>query len=280
MMRTGAALIGMVIMIVTGCAPESALQVQDGNSAYATGDFAAALRHYEPAMVAQPDTALFHYNGGLALAGLERLTHAEVALRQALEAAETLELRADAYYNLGNLYYEQARYAEAVEVYRNALLLRPGDPDAQYNLELALLMRGSETPPPTPLPTDEPTPPPDAPPSPSPTTTPTEANQPPPPPDEAGSTPTDAPSPTPSPGSENPSGGATATSAPTATPSPDAGGQPNNSGADGQMPLAGESDELDEADVNRLLDAIMQDQETLDLSIQPTPLEGVSANDW
>lgn len=265
MMKRGAAFAGIVIMIVTGCAPEAALQVQDGNTAYATGDFAAALRHYEPAMVAQPDTALFHYNGGLALAGLERLTHAELALRRALESAETLELRADAYYNLGNLYYEQARYVEAVEVYRNALLLRPGDPDAQYNLELALLMRGSETPPATPAPTDEPTPPPEAPPSPSPPTT-----------------PTDAPSPTPSPGNENPSGGATATatSTPTATPLPDAGGQPNNSGTDGQIPMMSESGELDEADVNRLLDAILQDQEILDLSIQPTPLGEVSANDW
>lgn len=264
--------------LIAACMPAAAEQVGSGNTAYTAGDYAAALTVYEPMMVSQPESALFHYNGALALAGLNRSTHAEIALQRALDHADNLDLRADIYYNLGNLYYMQARYAEAMEVYRNTLLLRPGDFNAQYNLELALLRRGESAP----TPTDEATPPPDVPPSvtPTPSATATGQNQ---PSGDEGSTPTPAPTATPSPqpGGETGEATTTPTLAPTVTPSPQPNpGQPD-SGNPSAPPLAeSESGELDEDDVNRLLDAIMQEQDTLDLNIQPTPQEGIPSNDW
>lgn len=41
------------------------------------------------------------------------------------------------YYNLGNAYYKQNKYARAILNYEKALLLRPGDIDIQQNLSLA-----------------------------------------------------------------------------------------------------------------------------------------------
>ncbi len=41
------------------------------------------------------------------------------------------------YYNLGNAYYKQNKYAHAILNYEKALLLRPGDVDIQQNLALA-----------------------------------------------------------------------------------------------------------------------------------------------
>ena len=47
----------------------------------------------------------------------------------------------DLYYNLGNAYYKQHSLGQAIWAYRNALKLKPMDPDAQYNLELANVRR-------------------------------------------------------------------------------------------------------------------------------------------
>lgn len=41
------------------------------------------------------------------------------------------------YYNLGNCYYKQGEVAKAILNYERALLLRPGDSDAKYNLTMA-----------------------------------------------------------------------------------------------------------------------------------------------
>ena len=41
------------------------------------------------------------------------------------------------YYNLGNAYYKTGEMAKAILNYERALLLRPGDKDVKYNLDLA-----------------------------------------------------------------------------------------------------------------------------------------------
>jgi len=41
------------------------------------------------------------------------------------------------YYNLGNCYYKQGEVAKAILNYERALVLRPGDSDAKYNLIMA-----------------------------------------------------------------------------------------------------------------------------------------------
>lgn len=44
---------------------------------------------------------------------------------------------ADLYYNLGNAYYKDNHYAEAILNYERALLLSPGDEDVRFNLDMA-----------------------------------------------------------------------------------------------------------------------------------------------
>ena len=44
---------------------------------------------------------------------------------------------ADLYYNLGNCYYKSGNHTRAILNYERALLLRPGDAMARYNLEMA-----------------------------------------------------------------------------------------------------------------------------------------------
>ncbi len=46
-------------------------------------------------------------------------------------------ISADIYYNLGNSYYRQQKFAEAILNYERALRIRPGDANVRYNLNLA-----------------------------------------------------------------------------------------------------------------------------------------------
>ena len=46
---------------------------------------------------------------------------------------------AEVYYNLGNSYYKTGKIAQAILNYERALLIKPGDGDIRFNLELARL---------------------------------------------------------------------------------------------------------------------------------------------
>jgi Ca-activated chloride channel family protein len=117
-----------------------------GDEAWRAGQMPRAASAYlEQARSGQGgDTAW--YNAGTALLALKRYPEARDAL---LHAATSLdpELRFRALFNLGLLALQRAdaevpnrdaHRAEARARYREALLLRPRDPDAKWNLELAL----------------------------------------------------------------------------------------------------------------------------------------------
>jgi len=75
---------------------------------------------------------------GLLARGADRLQAqaAEPLLEQAVKAAGP-ELAPAASYNLGNARFTAGDFAGAVEAYKQALRVRPGNADAKFNLELA-----------------------------------------------------------------------------------------------------------------------------------------------
>lgn len=144
-------------VVVTACEVNPAERNNAGNVFYAQGDYSLALQAYQAAMVADPDHPVPYYNAASALSQTGRLQAAVAALGQALKTADS-PLAAAAHYNLGNVYFEMARYDEALAAYREALLLDPQDGDARFNYELALLRIATATPPqsqPTPSPTPD-----------------------------------------------------------------------------------------------------------------------------
>lgn len=120
-----------------------AAQIEPGNRAYRRGDAARALEAYRRAVEKRPDDPAARYNLGTVLLRDRRPGDAAPQLARAVEASNT-ELRARAFYNLGNTYLARALEGDAeaarnaAEAYRETLLLRPRDPDAKWNLELAL----------------------------------------------------------------------------------------------------------------------------------------------
>ncbi|UCC73667.1 MAG: tetratricopeptide repeat protein [Gemmatimonadota bacterium] len=113
-----------------------------GNRAYRDGDYPKAVQRYRAALLRGGATPQLEYNLGTALFRVGESQEAQNFLESALRA-QSPELRARAFYNLGNtlaqggsLTAENVR--AAIEAYRRSLLLDPGNEDARWNLELAM----------------------------------------------------------------------------------------------------------------------------------------------
>ncbi len=128
-------LIGLLLVLLVAC-DSPAARNNSGVAAYEQGDSEDALQAFQRAQVLAPEDALPYANAGAALVRSGALERARLALLFALRNAPP-ELAAVAYYNLGNLAFQQRRFDEAIAAYQNALLLNPNDEDARYNLELA-----------------------------------------------------------------------------------------------------------------------------------------------
>lgn len=91
----------IVILLLLGIATTHAQSLTDNaNDAYQKGDYARAIELYE-----------------------------QSAARDGISAA--------LYYNLGNAYYKNRQYPQAILNYERALLLEPRNEDARFNLDMA-----------------------------------------------------------------------------------------------------------------------------------------------
>ena len=62
-------------------------------------------------------------------------------LASVAQGSKNPELRSKAFYNLGNLAYNQQQYDQSIEMYKNALRQNPDDNQARENLRLAQLKK-------------------------------------------------------------------------------------------------------------------------------------------
>lgn len=108
-----------------------------GRKAWKEGDFPRAVERFQSASSLRPEDerALFNLADALVAAGQ---VEEAIPLLQALGSQPTSPLAAAARYNLGNALFHRQDYGGAVQAYRGALQLIPGDEDTRRNLELAL----------------------------------------------------------------------------------------------------------------------------------------------
>jgi predicted TPR repeat methyltransferase len=83
-----------------------------------------ALAAFRRAATLQPDVAEFHANLGKALLELRQLEAAESSLRRALQ----IEKSASVFENLATALYQQQRFPEAMQIYRDWLAFEPDNP--------------------------------------------------------------------------------------------------------------------------------------------------------
>lgn len=127
----------VILLGLSACGVNAAERNTTGGNLYDQGLFDEALRAYQMAQVIAPDAPELYFNGAITFAQIGELEEAVAALNQTLKTADD-DLKAKAYYNLGNVYFEMSLFSQAVESYQQSLLRNPEDNDARYNLELAL----------------------------------------------------------------------------------------------------------------------------------------------
>lgn len=127
----------LIILFAGSCAPDVVQHNNAGNERFEEQDYDEALAEYRQAQVENPDLAAPYYNAANAYNRQAQLEAVQAQAQQALKTANP-DLAAQAWYNLGNAYFDAEQWPPAIAAYQEALRLTPSDQDAKHNLELAL----------------------------------------------------------------------------------------------------------------------------------------------
>lgn len=133
--------------MVVGCGSVPS-EVAEGNRSYTRHEYERALNAYQRAFArlrpGSQKALRLRYNMGTTYYQLNQTGTAAAELLQAAEQVPFLRgkrhksFQASVYYNLGNAFFREEEFAQAVNAYVEALRFDPSDKDAKHNLELAL----------------------------------------------------------------------------------------------------------------------------------------------
>jgi Ca-activated chloride channel family protein len=113
---------------------------EEGRAEYARGSHPQALSAFERAAAARPQDPATRFNVADGLYKNGKYDEAATVFR-ALGGDAASKVAAASRYNLGNSLYQKQDYGGAIQAYRDALRVTPGDADTRHNLELALRAR-------------------------------------------------------------------------------------------------------------------------------------------
>jgi Ca-activated chloride channel homolog len=137
-----------LVLLMPGCSLWNDYGVQ-GNAAYLSGQYMRAATLYGYALERRDERPAIIYNYGTALLAADSLRAAAEPLERALRP-EIPEQRFRSLFNLGLIHLKRGLAGDAeadstkqaleaaLEHYKRALIMRPGDMDAKWNYELAL----------------------------------------------------------------------------------------------------------------------------------------------
>ncbi len=109
-----------------------------GNEAYRKGAFAEAATNYEQALKIDGNNPIAIFNLANAIYKQNQYASALTHYIQIIQQTTDKSLRAKAWYNMGNAYIRQQKINDAIQAYRQSLLLAPEDNDARENLQKAM----------------------------------------------------------------------------------------------------------------------------------------------
>ena len=124
------------VMATMAQQPERA-KVRKGNDYYEQQNYVMADSLYTSAIEDAPNMAESYFNRGVARYRMDSLQRAIDDYKIAANLAADNKLKSKAHHNIGNALFEQEKYAESIEAYKDALRANPNDMDTKYNLSLA-----------------------------------------------------------------------------------------------------------------------------------------------
>lgn len=111
--------------------------ISKGNRAYEKGNQSDAEVEYKKALEKNPKSREGQFNLGNSYYKQQRYEEALREYGNAGPAMKTPEETAEIYYNAGNSFYRSNKFQEAIGAYKKALKLNPNDDDTRYNLQMA-----------------------------------------------------------------------------------------------------------------------------------------------
>lgn len=112
----------------------------DGVNKYNEKKFADAEINFKKGLDKVPDNFISNFNLGDAYYQQKRYDEALKSYQTALAEAKTGNEKAKVYHNIGNSLLKSNQIKESIEAYKNALKINPNDDETKYNLSYALSM--------------------------------------------------------------------------------------------------------------------------------------------
>jgi Ca-activated chloride channel family protein len=118
--------------------PDPSRAAQGPDELYAKGRYREAEAAYRKLDLENPTDLRYRYDRGCAAFQAGSLDEAAAAFTSVARRAQKGDLKFRALFNLGSTAYRKGDFAASRDAYREALRVKPDDPDARHNLELAL----------------------------------------------------------------------------------------------------------------------------------------------
>lgn len=126
--------------------------IKEGNKLVEEGNLGEALAKYNEALRENPESAVAKFNIAMTQINLAKSSQANDSTSQKLMEAgvatlntvaqlgfDNPDVSSKAFYNLGNLAFEQKQYGQAIEMYKNSLRINQNFFEARRNLRIAQL---------------------------------------------------------------------------------------------------------------------------------------------
>jgi tetratricopeptide (TPR) repeat protein len=112
-------------------------QIREGNHLYNKSKYTDAEVEYKKALEKNPRSKEAQFNLGNSYYKQQQFDEALREYGNSGVSMKSPEERAATYYNVGNSLYQSNKYQDAINAYKQSLRLNPNDEDTRYNLQMA-----------------------------------------------------------------------------------------------------------------------------------------------
>ncbi len=134
-----------VILLSSVALPQSTRElINKGVDLYKEGKVTDAEVNFKKGLEKAPKNYIANFNLGDAYYKEQRFDEAIKSYQKALAESKTSNQKAEVYHNIGNSLLKDKKIDESIEAYKQALKLSPGDPETKYNLSYALSQKNNQ----------------------------------------------------------------------------------------------------------------------------------------